>query len=91
MSKRYLWVACVVFAAGCAGQAQSTTRVGDFAVERLFEVDGCTVYRFIDNRSYRYFSRCGSRSSGVMWTQPCGKNCTSSVDIQTSYSAEDKQ
>lgn len=91
MSKRrYLWVVCVMFAAGCTGRAQTSQRVGDFTVQRLFEVDGCTVYRFSDNGSYRYFSRCGSRSSGVMWTQSCGKNCTASVDIQTSYSAEDK-
>lgn len=90
MVKRYLWVVFVLCMAGCAGQAETTKRVGDFDVERLFDVDGCTVYRFRDAGYYRYFSRCGSRSSGVTWTEGCGKNCTSSVDIQTRYSAEDQ-
>lgn len=90
VAKRYLWAVCVLWMAGCAGQAQTTKRVGDFDVERLFEVDGCTVYRFSDGGNYRYFTRCDGRSSGVTWTKSCGKNCTSSVDIQTRYSAEDK-
>ena len=29
----------------------------NFRVDRLFEVDGCTVYRFYDG-TYRYFTSC---------------------------------
>lgn len=85
-------VAVVLALSGCTKQAEETTAagVGEFQVDRLFTVDGCTVYRFEDAGRNRYFSRC-SGSSSVTWQteEPCGKNCVSTVDheVQTGYSA----
>lgn len=49
---------------GCNKPAEDSKRVGrDFEVERLFEHNGCTAYRFNDGR-YVYYVHChGSRAS----------------------------
>ena len=45
----------------------------DFEVTLLFTQNECSVYRFIDVGSHRYFTNCqGSVTSRVS----CGKNCT---------------
>ena len=79
--KRLIILAAAMLLAGCIKapeEAQHDWR--DFAVEKLFTHDGCTVYRFLDG-SYRYFTNCKGRTE---WTESCGKNCSreQSVDGQ---------
>jgi hypothetical protein len=58
----------------CGGKPEETRAVGvDFQVDKLFTVDGCTVYRFGDAGYMRYFTNCSGSTS---WQEPCGKNCT---------------
>lgn len=66
--------------AGCQKQAESTTRAGlEFQVDKLFTVDGCTVYRFQDGGRSRYFTNCSGSTS---WEESCGKNCTQDGSVQ---------
>ena len=69
----------------CERRAESSASAGaDFVVDRLFVHDGCTVYRFKDGGSARYFSRCdGAAFSGVSWSESCGKGCTRQVHVPT--------
>lgn len=91
-----VFVATVLALSGCTKQAEESTVLGagEFQVDRLFTVDGCTVYRFEDAGRNRYFSRC-SGSSSVTWQtdEPCGKNCWTTVDheVPTGYSAQGEQ
>lgn len=59
---------------GCTGRAESTnsTTNPNYKLERLFEHDGCTVYRFYDAGS-RYYTDC---RGSAMWDEYCGKSCT---------------
>jgi hypothetical protein len=52
-----------VVLAGCAKDAQSAEKVGDFNVEFLFSKDGCNVYRFMDGGRYVYWADCPGRVS----------------------------
>lgn len=67
----------VVLLAGCERQAEQTQAAGvDFQVDRLFTIDDCTVYRFKDAGSSRYFTNC---SGSTQWDEShqCGKSrCT---------------
>lgn len=57
--------------AGCGKQAESSTAAGvEFRVDKLFTVDGCTVYRFSDAGHYRYFTNC---SGSTAWDERHGK------------------
>jgi hypothetical protein len=73
----------VLALAGCEKEAESSASAGrEFAVDRLFTTDGCTVYRFEDAGRNRYFVRCESTvttSSNVS----CGKNCIREDSITT--------
>jgi hypothetical protein len=41
--------------------------------------DGCTVYRFYDNSSWHYFTKCGGTVTTTKnYTENCGKGCTRS-------------
>jgi len=57
--------------AGCQKAAEATTRVAsDFNVDRLFTIEGCTVYRFWDGGSGRYFKSCaGSTPWRELWQE----------------------
>lgn len=68
MGKLFL-TALVLVALGCKNEAESVVLSSNhnFDVEKLFDVDGCTVYRFTDGRSH-YFARC-ERSVSVSETQ----------------------
>lgn len=61
--------------AGCQKDPESSRGVGAFRIERLFEVDGCTVYRFYDDRTV-YFTKCDGAKSNTAYSESCGKNCT---------------
>lgn len=43
----------------------------NFEVEQLFTTNGITVYRFVDNGKYHYFTK-NETSQQIS----CGKNCT---------------
>jgi hypothetical protein len=62
----------------------STTDNAQIKVDRLFEHDGCTVYRFFDD-GVRYFVKCSDGSSRTEWTETynCGKTiCARSWSVQ---------
>ena len=62
--------------AGCQKNPESTAHVGnDFKVAKLFEYDGCTVYRFYDDRTV-YFTRCEGNKPTTAYSESCGKGCT---------------
>lgn len=74
-------LAAAMFITGCdqRKQAETSTKAGtEFVVDKLFTVDNCTVYRFLDGGRLRYFTNC---KGSTEWTESCGKNCTSSVGI----------
>lgn len=74
MTRLALCLLLLTALAGCQGEAESTTRAGsDFNVDRLFKVDGCTVYRFQDGGRARYFTNCGG---STQWEENCGKHCS---------------
>jgi outer membrane biogenesis lipoprotein LolB len=68
----------VLLLSACSGKAESTAQStnGEFQVERLFDADGCTVYRFQDAGYFRYFSKCPGAISQTNWKESCGKSCT---------------
>lgn len=79
MSRLALCLLLLATLAGCQKEAESTTRVGsDFKVDRLFTVDGCTVYRFHDGGRARYFTNC---SGSAQWEESCGKNCSQQAGV----------
>jgi hypothetical protein len=41
--------------------------------------DGCTVYKFYDNSSWHYFTKCGGTVTTTKnYTESCGKGCSRS-------------
>lgn len=79
----YFTVAILLFVGGCAKRAEysESTSNSEFHVERLFNTDGCTVYRFYDSGYPRYFTKCENSSSSTQWNESCGKNCSRSVEV----------
>lgn len=79
---RIVFLAGLLVLAGCNNQAAEVRRTDNqnFEVERLFTVDGCTVYRFRDAGNTRYFSSCQGSTS---WTEPRGKTSTA-IEVPTS-------
>lgn len=71
-----LFVLCLVFS-GCYRSSEESVKSSnpEVTVEKLFEHDGCTIYRFYDG-GIRYFANCGSRIA-IFWSEvvPCGKGC----------------
>ena len=79
-----LAVLATTMVAGCEKPAESVVRTGaGFTVERLFTHEGCTVFRFGDGGSIRYFTRCDgiAAQSTTTWQESCGKNCTRPVEV----------
>lgn len=74
---RMLIAAAAVVLAGCGEKPVSTAPTDNAAikVERLFDHDGCTVYRFYDAGT-RYFVKCRDGSTRTEWSEsyPCGKS-----------------
>lgn len=59
--------AAIASLGGCTKPAESSVHTGNgggFKVEKLFTVDGCTVYRFLDSRYY-YFTNCPGSTFGT--------------------------
>lgn len=57
-------IAATVALTGCEKASEVQVQSGEFKVERLFTVDGCTAYRFRDNGRAVYYTNCqGSTQS----------------------------
>ena len=83
-TKIMLSLAALAMVTGCEKPAESVAHTGaGFTVERLFTHDGCTVYRFEDGGSNRYFTRCDgiAAQSTTTWQESCGRNCTRPVEV----------
>lgn len=65
--------------------ATQSTNNKEISIERLFDQDGCTVYRFHDGNypTPRYFARCQTASASVSWQEGRGKNCVTDQMIAT--------
>lgn len=60
---------------GCQKEAEQSQAAGsNFKVDKLFTVDGCTVYRFMDARTV-YFTNC-TGSASYSYQQKSGKTYT---------------
>ena len=77
MNKLIVALSCLILAA-CSEPAESTapSSNGNIPVDKLFNIDGCTVYRFKDGVHNRYFSNCKTGHSEVTYQLNCGKNCS---------------
>ena len=83
--RRALAAIAATVIAGCGADAVSTepTDNTQIKVDRLFDHDGCTVYRFRDGET-RYFVKCRDGSARTEWSEryQCGKSvCTRPVAI----------
>ncbi|WP_145182356.1 DUF4884 domain-containing protein [Pseudomonas sp. URMO17WK12:I11] len=80
MSRLALSLLLLATLAGCLEPTPPATSsvARGFKVEKLFTVDGCTVYRFLDGGWNRYFTNCSGSAS---WSQDCGKGCPSAQEI----------
>lgn len=64
----------------CSKRPESTTKAGvDFTVDKLFTVDGCTVYRFGDGGETHYFTNC--RGTTINRTSCDDKNNCVNADV----------
>ena len=82
--KIMLSLAALAMVAGCEKPAEAVAHTGvGFTVERLFTHEGCTVFRFEDGGSNRYFTRCDgiAAQSTTTWQESCGKSCTRPVEV----------
>lgn len=76
-----LLLASVALAA-CQKAPEQSAHKGEFNVETLFTHEGCTVYRFEDDRTVYYTDCVGQAQS----QHNCGKNCTSTDIVTTTVS-----
>ena len=83
-TKIMLSLAALALVAGCEKPAEAVAHTGvGFTVERLFTHAGCTVFRFEDGGSNRYFTRCDgiAAQATTTWQESCGRNCTRPVEV----------
>lgn len=52
-----------------------------FQVDKLFEHEGCTIYRFNDAGANRYYSKCVGAETRTFWSENCGKSCTRHMEM----------
>lgn len=76
--KNTIAIAAILCAActnpGTPVQVTGAVTESNFEVSRLFDTEGCAVYRFRDAGRYHYFTTCGEAISSQ--TETCGKGCT---------------
>lgn len=71
--------------AGCNKEPESVQQVGrSFEVGRLFTIDGCTVYRFIDGGRSVYFTNCTGSTSSSYQTSSGKYTTTHDTEVMTS-------
>lgn len=78
--KKLLVLIAFVFVSGCIPVQSENTQhtVTGASVEKLFTVDGCSVYRFSDAGRRVYFTNC---RGNTQWKETCGKNCYRDVIV----------
>ena len=64
---------------GCQKPAEESQRKGDFKVEKLFTYEGCSVYRFYDDRTV-YYTNCNGQTQS---SHSCGKGCSTTDIVST--------
>lgn len=76
ITSRYFWPVLIFWVASFSLLIVTVTS-GDqklSEVKKLFTNNGCTIYRFVDNGEYHYYSDCrGSTIKNV--NEICGANC----------------
>lgn len=79
MKKLILIITCIFLLTSCVNSSQEKVQSSnsEIEIEKLFEVDGCTIYRFMDGQ-YRYFTNC---KGSVSWRE--GKNNSQYMENQT--------
>lgn len=69
---KYLFL--ILFIVGCDSvekkPLQEVVTVNGYPVKRLFEYDGCKVYKFSDEGYFRYFTNCSSTEYQINYS--CG-------------------
>jgi len=58
-------IICALLLSGCASKKSNSvlqTSNPDIELEKLFEYNGCVMYRFKDNGHYVYWSDCRGRT-----------------------------
>ncbi len=83
-----LTVACfALLATGCDKDTIAITQSTNSKVPvgKLFELDGCTVYRFADGGRNHYYTVCGNAvTTSEARLESCGKNCYTTHYYDTS-------
>jgi len=64
---------------GCKKPPEESNSRGEFKVEKLFTHEGCSVYRFYDDRTV-YYTNCNGETA---YRQSCGKNCSRDDNVTT--------
>ena len=72
-------VAILYTITGCQKDPQEVQKQGEFRIEKLFTHEGCTLYRFYDDRQV-YYSDCRGQTQT---TRSCGKGCTTTDIVPT--------
>nr|NLU60008.1 DUF4884 domain-containing protein [Pseudomonas sp. BIGb0427] len=74
MTRLALCLLLLATLAGCRepDKPAATVVAGTYKVDKLFTVDGCTVYRFLDGGGNKYFTNC---SGTTAWSEDSGKGC----------------
>jgi len=80
MNKLILTLAVLVSLVGCTKPAEESIKRGEFDVQKLFTYEGCTVYRFRDDRNI-YYTNCNGSTQHL---ESCGKNCSYQEIVPTS-------
>lgn len=81
-----LFIGLFLTACGKIKSTETKTAGINAKIEKLFEHEGCTVYRFHDQNYWRYYAKCSNAtSSNTSWSQSCGKGCTSHPVVPTGY------
>lgn len=81
--KQLLIIVSVLSLAACTKVPEATVQKGEFNVERLFTVDGCTAYRFSDAGHYVYYTNCSGSAQSTISRQ-CGKTpCNETLNVTT--------
>lgn len=82
MKKILAITSVAVLLAACGKDPVSTGQSDNpnVPVSKMFEYEGCKVYRFKDAGEYVYYSNCSGTTTGFH-AESCGKNCTKQVPI----------
>jgi hypothetical protein len=74
------------FLTGCERKSlnSSMTNNPEFNAEKLFDYEGCSIYRFYDYGNAVYYSKCLDYGvSETMINESCGEGCIRERNIKT--------